>query len=96
MHFTFSQVCSEADPNPFGLDPGKAMAHYDSRHRPVAYTLACNKSNDAVTHSTYWNNRTAPKQPADAIKRDKSDATKQDSNGVSISKYFFHNRSNTL
>lgn len=77
------KVCSEADPNPFGLDPGKAMAHYDSRHRPVAYTLARSKSNDAVTHSTYWNNRTAPKQPTDTFKRDKSDSNKQDSNSKS-------------
>lgn len=77
------KVCSEADPNPFGLDPGKAMAHYDSRHRPTAYTLACSKSNYAVTHSTYWNNRTATKQLADAIKREKSDTAKQDSNSKS-------------
>lgn len=55
-------MCSEADPNPFGLDPGKAMAYYDSRHRPLEYSLASTKSSETVTHSTYWNNRTSNKQ----------------------------------
>ncbi|XP_046672273.1 transcription factor HIVEP3 isoform X2 [Homalodisca vitripennis] len=54
------KVCTEADPNPYGLDPGRAMALYDSRHRPATYTLAQSHSSEAVTHSAYWTNRHSP------------------------------------
>lgn len=50
------KVCSDADPNPFGLDPGKAMRYYDSRHRQSGFTIAQNKSQLTVTHSSQWIN----------------------------------------
>ncbi|XP_049810817.1 uncharacterized protein LOC126253464 [Schistocerca nitens] len=54
------KVCSEAAPNPLGLEPGKAMALYDSRHRPVVYTVARTSQKHALvmTHSSYWQNKT--------------------------------------
>ncbi|XP_068085537.1 transcription factor HIVEP3 [Anabrus simplex] len=53
------KVCLEADPNPFGLDPGQAMALYDSRHRPTAYAIARpgEKHHMMTTHSSYWLSR---------------------------------------
>ncbi|XP_054269603.1 transcription factor HIVEP3-like [Macrosteles quadrilineatus] len=56
------KVCSDADPNPFGLDPGGVMALYDSRHRPATYTLAQSQPGEVVTHSSYW---LASQQPTD-------------------------------
>jgi hypothetical protein len=58
------QVCLEADPNPFGLDPGHAMAFYDSRHRPTTYSVAKPADNKpmVLTHSSYWLERNKVQQ----------------------------------
>lgn len=61
FHFNF-QVCSEAGPNPFGLNPGKAMSFYDSRHRQSSYTVARTKCEDVVTHSSYWLSQSKSKE----------------------------------
>lgn len=72
------QICCEADPNPFGLDPGHAMAFYDSRHRPTTYSIAKPSENKPMilTHSSYWLEKNQPQQneklKADERKNDKS------------------------
>nr|CAD7427772.1 unnamed protein product [Timema monikensis] len=50
------KTCLEADPNPFGLEPGHAMCLYDSRHRPAQYSVAKphEKQPMILTHSSYW------------------------------------------
>ncbi|CAG2054281.1 unnamed protein product [Timema podura] len=50
------KTCLEADPNPFGLEPGHAMCLYDSRHRPAQYSVAKphEKQPLILTHSSYW------------------------------------------
>lgn len=57
-------MCLEADPNPFGLDPGHAMAFYDSRHRPTTYSVAKPSENKPMilTHSSYWLERNQTQQ----------------------------------
>ncbi|XP_023716057.1 uncharacterized protein LOC111869078 isoform X4 [Cryptotermes secundus] len=72
------KICCEADPNPFGLDPGHAMAFYDSRHRPTMYSIAKPSENKPMilTHSSYWLEKNQPQQneklKADERKYDKS------------------------
>ncbi|RZF43423.1 hypothetical protein LSTR_LSTR001684 [Laodelphax striatellus] len=53
------KIRSDADPNPFGLEPGQAMAHYDSRHRPTSFTVASTTKFEAVTHSSQWKCRSS-------------------------------------
>ncbi|KAL1123580.1 hypothetical protein AAG570_002656 [Ranatra chinensis] len=48
------KVCSESNPNPFGLNPGSAMGHYDSRNRASCYTVANGNRQDVMTHSSYF------------------------------------------
>ncbi|XP_077298911.1 zinc finger protein schnurri isoform X2 [Arctopsyche grandis] len=48
------QVCSESTPHLLGLTPGKAISHYDSRHRPQNYTVAKIKQDHLMTHSSRW------------------------------------------
>lgn len=48
------KICSEVDPNPFGLKPAQLMAHYCSSTKPVMYTVAQSKNDLLVTHSSYW------------------------------------------
>ncbi|PSN44286.1 hypothetical protein C0J52_12964, partial [Blattella germanica] len=57
------KVC-QVEPNPFGLDPGCAMALYDSRHRPATYTIAKPPENKpmVLTHSSYWVERSRAQQ----------------------------------
>ncbi|CAH0753469.1 unnamed protein product [Bemisia tabaci] len=72
------KVCSEAGPNPFGLNPGKAMSFYDSRHRQSSYTVARTKCEDVVTHSSYWLSQSKSKESEanESVKDDKSKKTK--------------------
>jgi len=46
------------------LDPGHAMAFYDSRHRPTTYSIARPTDNKpmVLTHSSYWLERNKVRQ----------------------------------
>ncbi|XP_071441634.1 uncharacterized protein shn [Hetaerina americana] len=52
------KVCEAVTAEPFGLEPGKAMRLYDSRHRPSNTSVAPSQSDGSnamiLTHSSYW------------------------------------------
>ncbi|XP_046383881.1 uncharacterized protein LOC124154296 isoform X2 [Ischnura elegans] len=52
------KVCEAVTAEPFGLEPGKAMRLYDSRHRPSDTSVAPSQSDGSnamiLTHSSYW------------------------------------------
>lgn len=65
-----SQIRSDVDPYLRGVPPTKAMSCYDSRQRYSSYTVVHTKMKDAVTHSSYWFNRSKPHADHDtAIKQ---------------------------
>ncbi|XP_069704181.1 zinc finger protein 40 isoform X2 [Periplaneta americana] len=74
------KICLEADPNPFGLDPGQAMAFYDSRHRPTTYTVAKPTEHKPMilTHSSYWLEKSQSQQ----CEKLKTAEKKNDANAV--------------
>ncbi|XP_065207074.1 serine-rich adhesin for platelets isoform X2 [Planococcus citri] len=51
------KIRSDVDPYLRGVPPTKAMSCYDSRQRYSSYTVVHTKMKDAVTHSSYWFNR---------------------------------------
>ncbi|XP_026686290.1 transcription factor HIVEP3 [Diaphorina citri] len=66
------KICSEVDPNPFGLTPAQMMAHYKSSTRPSQYTVAQGKTDLLMTHSSYWyKKKKKQKEPASPVKQEK-------------------------
>ncbi len=45
------QICAESDPHPLGLSPKNAMSLYDSRQRPLKYTMAKPSQTCTTLHS---------------------------------------------
>lgn len=45
------QICAESDPHPLGLTPKSAMSLYDSRQRPLKYTMAKQSQTCTTLHS---------------------------------------------
>lgn len=96
------QVCLEADPNPFGLDPGHAMAFYDSRHRPTAYTIARPSENKPMilTHSSYWLERNevqhSEKLKAEKPHGDTGKDTGTKTEGTEVRRWIYCNRNVSL
>ncbi|XP_048515374.1 uncharacterized protein LOC105683921 isoform X3 [Athalia rosae] len=62
------KICKEAPPD---LD----MAHYDSRHRPASYTIACKKQEDILTHSSQ--RPTTPASPDNNSENDTQEKAKR-------------------
>ncbi|XP_039279578.1 uncharacterized protein LOC111053115 [Nilaparvata lugens] len=71
------KIRSDADPNPFGLEPGQAMAHYDSRHRPTSYTVALSNKFETVTHSSQWKYRPPTEKPLQIEPANKLDSPEE-------------------
>lgn len=45
------QICAESDPHPLGLSPKNTMSLYDSRQRPLKYTMAKTSQTCTTLHS---------------------------------------------
>lgn len=45
------QICAESDPHPLGLSPKNTMSLYDSRQRPLKYTMASTSQTCTTLHS---------------------------------------------
>lgn len=67
---------SEVDPYLRSVSATRAMACYDSRQRYSPYTVVHAKMKDAVTHSSYWANRTKLKSVDIGGKDDSDDEHK--------------------
>ncbi|XP_015601616.1 uncharacterized protein LOC107270800 isoform X2 [Cephus cinctus] len=62
------KICKESPPD---LD----MAHYDSRHRPLSYSIACKKQEDILTHSSQ--RPTTPTSPDSGLESDTPEKAKR-------------------
>ena len=62
------KICKESPPD-------VEMAHYDSRHRPLNYTIASMKQDDIMTHSSQ--RPTTPASPDSGLESDTQEKTKR-------------------